>query len=112
MIPEPLTEFQHTDAMFKDYIGMGNDTIRRAFRLPPIFSGRAEDYNRAVAEASRKLAEEQIFAPERDAYDDKITNTLIVRMRYASSRLKTNTPNVTLIILLSFGMKQVGVLFK
>jgi PBSX family phage portal protein len=92
---KPLTEHQHTDALFQEYIQMNNDMVRRAFRLPPIFVGRAEDYNRAVAEASRKLAEEQIFAPERDAVDNKFTQTVIARLGLAYVMFKSNTPNVT-----------------
>jgi len=90
-----LTEDQHTDALFQNYITMNNDMIRRAFRLPPIFVGRAEDYNRAVAEASRKLAEEQIFGPERDMIDRMFTNTIIARLGLASVVFQSNRPNVT-----------------
>lgn len=92
---KPLTEHQHTDALFQNYITMNNDMIRRAFRLPPIFVGRAEDYNRAVAEASRKLAEEQIFGPERDMIDRMFTNTIIARLGLASVMFHSNRPNVT-----------------
>lgn len=92
---KPLTEFQHADAMFKEYITMNNEMIRRSFRLPPIFVGRSEDYNRAVAEASRKLAEEQIFLPERKAIDRMWTNTIIMRLGVASVLFKSNKPNVT-----------------
>lgn len=92
---KPLTEFQHAEAMFQSYIKMNNDSVRRAFRLPPIFTGLAEDYNRAVAEASRKLAEEQIFIPERRTVDSIFTLTLIARLGLASVVFKSNTPNVT-----------------
>jgi PBSX family phage portal protein len=92
---KPLTDFQHTDAMFKEYITMNNEMIRRSFRLPPIFVGRAEDYNRAVAEASRKLAEEQIFLPERKAIDRMWTNTIIMRLGVSSVVFRSNKPNVT-----------------
>jgi len=92
---KPLTEHQHSDALFKEYIQMNNDMIRRAFRLPPIFVGRAEDYNRAVAEASRKLAEEQIFGPERDMIDRIFSNTIIARLGLASVLFQSNKPNVT-----------------
>lgn len=92
---KPLTEYQHTDALFQEYIQMNNDMVRRAFRLPPIFVGRAEDYNRAVAESSRKLAEEQIFGPERQAIDIKFTQTVLARLGLAYVLFRTNTPNVT-----------------
>jgi hypothetical protein len=60
-----------------------------------LISGNSEDYNRAVAEASRKLAEEQIFLPERKAIDRMWTNTIIMRLGVSSVIFKSNKPNVT-----------------
>jgi PBSX family phage portal protein len=92
---KPLTEFQHTDGMFNDYIATNNDMIRRSFRLPPIYVGRADDYNRAVAEASKKLAEEQIFMPERKAMDKLLTDTFLNRLELPNVAYVSNKPNVT-----------------
>ena len=92
---KPLTEFQHTDVMFQNYITQNDEMVRRAFRLPPIFVGRATDLNRATAESSRKLAEEQIFLPERKTIDRMWTNTIIMRLGMPSVMFRSNTPNVT-----------------
>lgn len=92
---KPLTEYQHTDAMFKDYITMNDDMVRRSFRLPPVYVGKAVDYNKATAESSKRLAEEQIFMPERRAVDLMWTNTIIMRLGIASVFFKSNTANVT-----------------
>ena len=92
---KPLTEFQHSDAMFQNYIAMNNALVRRSWRLPPILVGYSDDYNRATAEASLRLAEQQIFAPERKTMDTVFTNTLIARLRQPSVMFKSNTPNVT-----------------
>lgn len=48
-----------------------------------------------TSEAARKLAEEQIFAPERSAIDDLFTNTIIARLGLAAVVYKSNTPSVT-----------------
>jgi len=48
--------------------------------LPPIFVGRSNEYNRATAEASRKLADEQVFDPERRAFDEFVNKTLMADM--------------------------------
>lgn len=92
---KPLTDSQHTDGMFINYIQNNNDMIRRSYRLPPIFVGRADDYNRAVAEASRKLAEEQIFDPERRSFDELMTYTILYRLGLANVAYVSNKPNVT-----------------
>ena len=79
----PLTSSQHTDALFQNYAKNNEDRVRRSFRLPPIFVGRADEYTRATAETSRKLADEQVFAPERDEEDHIINRMLRDGMRAA-----------------------------
>ncbi len=64
-----LVDSQHKDALFQKYSQNNQDKIRRAYRLPPIFVGRSDDYTRATADTSRRLADEQVFAPERDEFD-------------------------------------------
>ncbi len=90
-----LTETQHTDAMFVNYRKENDESIRQSFRLPPIFIGRSDDYNRATADASRKLAEEQVFAPERHNIDSIFNTTLVPSLRASSVLFRSNTPNVT-----------------
>lgn len=92
---QPLTQAQHKDALFQEYDANNLDKIRRAFRLPPIFVGRADDYTRATAESSRKLADEQIFAPEREEVDFKINHLLFPAMGIRFHTFHTNSPVVT-----------------
>jgi len=40
--------------------------IKETFCLPPIYSGSNSDYNRATADTARAIAEEQVFAPDRE----------------------------------------------
>lgn len=91
----PLTENQHTDAMFVKYTDRNDDKVRQSFRLPPIFLGRADEYNRATADASRKLAEEQVFLPERNNVDSIFNITFVPALGAASVLFRSNTPNVT-----------------
>jgi PBSX family phage portal protein len=92
---KPLTDQQRSDQMFQEY-GKNNKTkIREAYRLPPIFVGVSEDYTRATAEASRRLADEQVFAPERTA-DDEVWNKLIFpAMGVLYHSYRSLGPNVT-----------------
>lgn len=92
---KPLTAEQHNDALFQNYSNNNQDKIRRAFRLPPIFVGRASDYTRATAESSRRLADEQIFSPERDEFDELVNRILFPEMGVIYHRFKSNTPNTT-----------------
>lgn len=92
---KPLTANQHNDALFQNYSENNQDKIRRAFRLPPIFVGKAKDYTRATAESSRRLADEQIFKPERDEFDECINRMLFPEMEIIYHKYKSNTPNTT-----------------
>lgn len=92
---KPLTKDQHKDAMFQQYSSNNRDAIRRSFRLPPIFVGKSDDYTRATAESSRRLADEQIFAPARDQFDAFINRRLFPEMGVRYHKYKSNSPNTT-----------------
>jgi PBSX family phage portal protein len=65
------------DSMFENYMSKCDERVRRAFRLPPIYTGTSTDYSFATAFASYTVAEAQIFKPERDEFDE-IVNLLIM----------------------------------
>lgn len=92
---KPLTADQHDDALFQKYSENNQDKIRRAFRLPPIFVGRSDDYTRATAESSRRLADEQVFAPERDEFDMLMNRLIYPDMGIRYHKFKSNSPNTT-----------------
>jgi PBSX family phage portal protein len=92
---KPLTREQHTDAMFQKYSANNRDSIRRAFRIPPILVGRAEDYTRATADASVKLADEQIFAPARAIVDQFLNRRVFPEKGYRYHKFKSNSPDTT-----------------
>jgi len=92
---QPLVKEQHTDAMFQNYSDKNHDKIRRAYRLPPIFVGQTEDYTRATADSSRRLADEQVFAPERDEFDSLVNREIYPDMGIRYHKYKSNSPNTT-----------------
>jgi PBSX family phage portal protein len=92
---KPLTADQHKDALFQNYSSNNQDKVRRAFRLPPIFVGRSEDYTQSTAESSRRLADEQIFAPERMIFDEMMNRLIFPEMGIVYHKYKSNTPNTT-----------------
>jgi PBSX family phage portal protein len=65
------------DSMFEGYDDKCERRVRASFRLPPIFVGKSEDYSYASAYASYTVAEAQVFQPERQEFDEIITNTIL-----------------------------------
>ena len=92
---KPLTANQQDDAMFQNYSKENQDRIRRAFRLPPILIGDTKAYSKSVAESSRKIADEQIFKPERDGFDELINRIIFPEMGIVYHKFRSNTPNTT-----------------
>lgn len=60
------------DSMFQLYDKSCEEHVRVAFRLPPLFIGKAQDYNFATAQTGYMVAEAQVFAPERREFDEKM----------------------------------------
>jgi len=90
-----LSGVQTDDQLFQNYDKNNSEKIRRCFRLPPIFVGKSDDYNRATAQESRKLADEQVFAPERHNFDRKINKILVTDFDMKYHVFKSNSANVT-----------------
>jgi PBSX family phage portal protein len=65
------------DAMFELYDAACTKKIKRAFRLPSLFLGDTDDFDYATALASYRVAEAQVFKPERDLFDEMINGTLM-----------------------------------
>lgn len=61
---------QQSDALFEKYEDACEVKTRSSFRLPPLFTGRSQDYTLATAKTSITVAEGQVFGPERRAFDD------------------------------------------
>lgn len=92
---EKLHSEQQTDAMFVEYSKQNKVNVRVSFRLPPLLVGRSDTYNRSTAEVSRRVADEQVFAPERDEFDGWINRILFPMMDVVYHQFKSNSPNTT-----------------
>lgn len=92
---KPLTNSQIQDQLFQSFGENNRKKIREAWRLPPIFVGDATQYNRATAEASRKLADEQVFAPERAEFDSWMNRELLPSLGVKFHKFLSQGPNVT-----------------
>lgn len=83
------------DAMFTKYDEMTEEHVRVGFRLPPLFLGKAADYNFATAQTAYMVAEEQVFQPERDAFDDMINSTIIREMGFTTIKMESKPITLT-----------------
>ncbi len=92
---QPLANYQKTDELFQNYDSNNKDKVRQAFRLAPIFVGRTDDYNRATADSSRAVTDEQVFAPERSEDDFLYNRHVLLRWGARYHTFKSNHPNVT-----------------
>jgi PBSX family phage portal protein len=72
-----LRQAQQDDLTFSQYIDMTSDQVGESFRLPSLLRGKVKDINKATAVSALEFAEDQVFAPERQAFDDLINTTLL-----------------------------------
>ena len=92
---ERFSSEQQNDAMFEGYDEKSEKRIRASFRLPPLFVGRTEGYNYATAYASYAVAEAQVFKPERDEFDEKITITLLKELGYTEYKMVSHPLSIS-----------------
>jgi hypothetical protein len=59
------------------------------FRLPPLFVGKAQDYNFATAQVGYMVAEAQVFQPERNEFDEVINRTVLKELDATTVKFKS-----------------------
>lgn len=92
---KPLTKEQHTDALFVRYQQNNDERTRRAWRFPPVFVGKSEDFSGKTIDASRRLGDEQVFGPERNRFDRFWTRWVLIEgLGIVWSTFRSNSPDV------------------
>lgn len=91
---QDLTKSQNNDQLFQEYDKNNAKKIRRSFRLSDEFLGEKGESTSTDSESAKKLAEEQVFAPERDQ-TDYIINMLLLDLGIRYWFFKSNSANVT-----------------
>ena len=89
---KPMTNAKAEDALFQGYISSTEEKVRTDFRLPPAYLGKAQDYTRSVIEYSRIIVEEQVFETERNVFDEKIENTIMIEIDAKYWEFKSGGP--------------------
>jgi PBSX family phage portal protein len=82
------------DAMFVTYIDGGEHRVRGSFRLPPLYLGRADSYSKSTADSSKMVAEEQVFVPERQLFDEIINLTIMEEIGSKYHLFKSKGPRL------------------
>lgn len=77
------------DALWQNYDKNAEEHVRVAFRLPPLFVGRAQDYSFATAMTSFMVTEAQVFSPERDEFDDIVNKNIVKALGYKGIGIKS-----------------------
>jgi capsid portal protein len=91
----PMADAQVREMLFGTYIATNEARIMKAFRLSSIYLGDVAAFNKSTADVSRRLVEEQVFAPERDEDDWFFNDVLLAEWGVKHWRFVTNTPNIT-----------------
>ena len=91
---QPLTNNQHTDALWSEYDKNNNDKTRRSFRQPQSLVGKTEKIGKDEAFYSEVYAEKYVYNPEREELDDD-WNAILTQQGFRFHIIKTNSPNVT-----------------
>lgn len=82
------------DSMFVNYVDGGEHRIRGSFRLPPLYLGRADSYSKSTADSSKMVAEEQVFVPERQLFDEVINLTIMAELGVKYHDFKSKGPRL------------------
>ncbi len=77
---KPLTDAIKDDARFLGYRDAVAKSVRSDYRLPPVLLGLAEEYNRATVVEAARVAEEQVFEPQRKEDEHTLANTVLADM--------------------------------
>lgn len=88
----PLTNAQHTDALFEKYDERNHDKVGQSFRLPRLLRGDIRDFNRSTGDSALSFAEMQVFQPEREEFDFIVNRKLLADMGIRFWRFRSNSP--------------------
>lgn len=88
-----LAEMVQKDALFLEYDATHRAKFRSSFRLPPLYTGEADEYNRATADTARRITEEQVFQPERVIICGKLNTLFMSDLGLSKVKLSLKGPD-------------------
>jgi PBSX family phage portal protein len=95
---DKLTDTRPSDGLFSEYDEANQAKIRSSFRLPPAAVGMSQDVTFATANVSLHMAESQVYAPDRQMFDE-LYNKRLVSSKYGLNlltvALRSKSPPIT-----------------
>lgn len=95
---DKLTDARPSDGLFKDYDESNQAKIRSSFRLPPVAVGLSQDVTFATANVSAFIAETQVYAPSRAAFDEVYNKRFVnhpLGLGLTTVSLRSKAPSIT-----------------
>lgn len=90
-----LSPILQKDELFQEYIDNHRRKVQSAFRLPDLYVGYTQDYNRATANAAMEVTEQQVFIPERKSLAWQINNKLLADYHFKYCEVAFNGPDLS-----------------
>jgi PBSX family phage portal protein len=91
---KPMVNERQQDGLFKEYQLAAKRKIRSTMRLPAIYTGDTEEYTKATAQTGLRIAEGQVFTPERSKFDDFINYRILPALGITNWWFRTLGPSV------------------
>lgn len=70
-----------------DYDDDTRKKIRSSFRLPPLYTGESQEYNRATSDTARQITEEQVFQPERIKIARRLNAVMLPELKIKNAKI-------------------------
>lgn len=90
-----LASILQNDELFQNYIDNGRRKVQSSFRLPDLYVGYTQDFNRATAQAAIEITEQQVFIPERKSLAWQINNKLLADYNFKYVEVVFNDPDLS-----------------
>lgn len=90
-----LASILQNDELFQNYIDNGRRKVQSSFRLPDLYVGYTQDFNRATAQAAIEITEQQVFVPERKSLAWQINNKLLACYNFKYVEVAFNNPDLS-----------------
>lgn len=87
-----LRDAQNADALFQVYEQNNAEKVGSAYRIPKILRGSMLDFNRSTADAALRYSEQQVFNPERQAFDYFVNQRILTDRGVRFLRFTSNSP--------------------
>lgn len=90
-----LASILQNDELFQNYIDNGRRKVQSSFRLPDLYVGYTQDFNRATAQVAIEITEQQVFIPERKSLAWQINNKLLADYNFKYVEVAFNSPDLS-----------------